>query len=125
MIEVLFTLFSDAHAGVIRALVYEHGYLPVRLYREPANRADAGAIAVVSTLPGYVVGGSPVYQGNEVAGYRIGYVSRADENKLSLCEQLDRQDKPINADLRIDGSNWLLRLAGDDSLDDQDEVVPY
>ena len=93
MTRALFAPFSDARFGVIRALVHEHGHLPVTLHREPDNRADPGAVAVVSSLPLFVVGGQPVYNAaNERIGQRIGYVARMDAGKRGLAARLDAQD---------------------------------
>lgn len=123
MTRAAFIIFSDARAGVIRALVHEHGRLPVFLYREQDNRVDPDAVAVVSTLPPFVVGGRPVYNAVERVGQRIGYVARADDGKRDLAALLAQQDAPIAASLVIDGPDWWIELAGEP--DDQDEEVPY
>lgn len=108
MSRALFVPFSGARKGVIKALVFEHGRLPVHLYREPDNWADPGAVAVVSNLPLFVVGGQPVYIGPNCAGRRIGYISRADAGKPALAALLAEFDMPIPANLVIDGSDWWI-----------------
>lgn len=123
MSRALFVPFSGTRQGVIKALVHEHGRLPVHLYREPDNWADPGAVAVVSSLPLFVVGGNPVYIGRNCAGLRIGYISRADAGKPALAALLAEFDAPIPASLLIDGPNWWIEL--DDDPDDQDDGVPY
>lgn len=123
MSRILFAPFSDAHTGVIRALVYEHDHLPVSLYREPDNRADAGAVAVVAALPPFVVGGQPVYSASEHVGQRIGYVSRIDAGKRELAALLDQQDAPIAASLVIEGPDWWVELPTEP--EDQDDDQPF
>lgn len=108
MTRALFVPFSGTRQGVIKALVNEHGRLPVSLYREPDNWADPGAVAVVSSLPLFVVGGLPVYIGKNCAGRRIGYISRADASKPALAELLAEFDAHIPANLVIDGPNWWI-----------------
>ena len=124
MTRALFAPFSDARFGVIRALVHEHGHLPVTLHREPDNRADPGAVAVVSSLPLFVVGGQPVYNAaNERIGQRIGYVARSDVGKRDLAALLAQQDEPLAANLVLSGADWWIEL--DDDPDDLDKEVPY
>ena len=123
MSRILFAPFSDCRLGVIRALVVEHGRLAVTLFLEQDNRVDPDAVAVVSNLPQYIVGGRQVYSGPESVGQRIGYVSRADAGKRDLVALLTRQDAPIAARLVIDGPDWWIEL--DDDPDDQDDGVPY
>ena len=123
MIRALVAMFSDAYVGVIRALVHEHGHLPVTLHLEPANRADCGAVAVVSTLSPYVVGGRTVYSGSEHVGQRIGYIVRVDATKQHIAALLIRQDEPIHASLVIDGANWWIELGG--KPDEDGEGAPY
>lgn len=122
MTRALFAIFSDARFGVIKALVHEHGRLPVYLYREPDNHVDPGAVAVVSSLPLFVVGGQPVYSGSERVGQRIGYVARTDAGKRGLAARLDAQDAPIAASLVMSGPDWWIELAAEP---DDDEGVPY
>ena len=123
MTRALFIPFSDCRPGVIRALVHEHGRLAVTLYREQDNRVDPDAVAVVSSLPPFVVGGRPVYNALERVGQRIGYIARADDGKRDLSALLAQQDKPIAANLVIDGADWWVELPADP--DDLDEEVPY
>lgn len=123
MTRALFVPFSDARSSVITALVHEHGRLPVYLYREPDNHVDPGAVAVVSNLPLFVVGGRTVYSGPDRVGQRIGYVRRADGGKRDLAARLDSQDAPIPASLVIEGPNWWIELAGES--DDDGEGIPY
>ena len=123
MTRAMFAPFSDAHFNVIKALVHEHGRLPVTLYREQDNRVDPDAVAVVSSLPAFVVGGRPVYNALERVGQRIGYIARADDGKRDLAALLAQQDKPIAANLVIDGADWWVELPADP--DDLDEEVPY
>ena len=122
MSRALFVPFSDARPGVIRALVHEHGRLPIYLYLEPDNRADPGAVAVVSSLPPFVVGGQAVFSGPERVGQRIGYIARADAGKRDLAALLAKQDAPMPASLVLSGADWWVELAGDP---DDDEGVPY
>lgn len=121
MTRALFALFSDARPGVIRALVHEHGRLPIYLYREPDNRADPGAVAVVSSLPPFVVGGQAVFSGPERVGQRIGYIARAEAAKRDLAALLAQQEGPIAASLVLSGPDWWIELAEPD----EDEEVPY
>lgn len=124
MTRALFAPFSDARFGVIRALVHEHGHLPVTLHREPDNRADPGAVAVVSSLPLFVVGGQPVYNAaNERIGQRIGYIARMDAGKRGLAARLDAQDAPIAASLVLSGPDWWIELAERDDHDG--DGIPY
>lgn len=123
MTRALVAMFSDAYVGVIRALVHEHGRLPVTLHLEPDNRADAGAIAVVSNLAGYVVGGRPVYSGPDRVGQRIAYISRMDAGKRDLAALLARQDAPIPANLVLSGPDWWIELP--EPADEDDDSIPY
>lgn len=123
MSRILVAPFSDAHTGVIRALVYEHDHLPVSLYLEPDNPVDPGAVAVVSSLPQYIMGGQAVYSASEHVGQRIGYIARIDAGKRDLAALLDQQDVPIAASLVIDGPDWWVELPAEP--DDQDEDAPY
>ena len=123
MSRYLFAPFSDAHTGVIRALVYEHGALAVSLYLEPDNPADAGAVAVVSALPPFVVGGRPVCSGAEQVGQRLGYIARSDAGKRDLAALLAQQDEPLAANLVIEGPDWWIELQADP--DDPDEEAPF
>ena len=123
MTRAAFIIFSDARTGVIKALVHEHGRLPVFLYREQDNRVDPDTVAVVSNLPPFIVGGRAVYNALERVGQRIGYVARTDDGNRDLSALLAQQDAPIAASLVIDGSNWWIELAGEP--DDQDEEAPY
>lgn len=123
MTRAMFAPFSDAHFNVIKALVHEHGRLPVTLYREQDNRVDPDAVAVVSNLPAFVVGGRPVYNALERVGQRIGYVARADDGQRDLAALLARQDKPIAANLVTAGADLWVELPSEP--DDQDDEVPY
>lgn len=123
MTRTLFVPFSDARPGVIRALVHEHGRLAVTLHLEPSNPTDAGAVAVVSSLTAFVVGGRPVYNGPDQVGQRIGYIVRADAGKRDLAARLMDQDAPLAANLVLAGADWWIEL--DDAPDDQGEEVPY
>lgn len=100
-------------------MIHEHGRLPVRIYREPGNRVDPGTMAVVSNLPGFVVGGDAVYQGSEIVGQRIGYIARSEAGKRAMAAQLEQQDAPISASLVIHGPDWWVELPGDDDQDDE------
>lgn len=123
MTRALFVPFSDARPGVIRALVHEHGRLAVTLHLEPSNPTDAGAVAVVSSLTAFVVGGRPVYNGPDRVGQRIGYIVRADAGQRDLAARLKAQDAPLAANLVLAGADWWIEL--DDDPDDQDDEVPY
>lgn len=123
MTRALFIPFSDCRPGVIRALLIEHGRLPVTLYREQDNRVDPDAVAVVSSLPPFVVGGRAVYNALERVGQRIGYVARADDGQRDLAALLARQDKPIAANLVTAGADLWVELPSEP--DDQDDEVPY
>lgn len=124
MTRALFVPFSDARPGVIRALVHEHGRLAVTLHLEPSNPTDAGAVAVVSSLTAFVVGGRPVYNGPDRVGQRIGYVARADDGKRDLAALLAQQDKPLSANLVMAGADLWVELPA--KPDDQDDDgVPY
>ena len=122
MSRALFVPFSDARPGVIRALVHEHGRLPIYLDLEPDNRADPGAVAVVSSLPPFVVGGQAVFSGPERVGQRIGYIARADAGKRDLAALLAKQSAPIAASLVLSGPDWWVELPADP---DDDEGIPY
>lgn len=122
-------LFSDARSAVIRALVRDHGYLPVTICLEPDNRADPKAVAIVSALPSFVVGGRSVYPageesaGEESVGQRIGYVRRADPDRAAIAARIDVQDGPIEASLLLDGHDWRVEFRGETVEDD--EGIPY
>jgi hypothetical protein len=81
-------------------------------------------VAVVSSLPLFVVGGQPVYNAaNERIGQRIGYAARSDVGKRDLAALLAQQDEPLAANLVLSGADWWIEL--DDDPDDQDDGVPY
>lgn len=123
-----FAPFSDCHLAVIKALVLTHCELEVALYREPSNPADPAAVAVLSGLQPFVVGGKTVYRGSgharERIGQRIGYVSRADDGKRDLAARLDTLGAPLMATLHMDdGPDFWIDLYVEP--DDSDEEVPY
>lgn len=128
----LYAPFSDSYSGVIRALVEKHDGLPVYLYRETNNPADAGAVAVVLDLPEFVVGGMTFYVRAEgrpelVVGQRIGYIARAEPSKQDLWDRLAQMDRPIRATLfttRDDGwgVGWGVEIADDDDWYERDKA---
>lgn len=121
MTRALFVPFSDARPGVIRALVHEHGRLAVTLHLEPSNPTDAGAVAVVSSLTAFVVGGRPVYNGPDRVGQRIGYIVRADAGQRDLAARLKAQDAPLAANLVLAGADWWIELPAEPD----DDGIPY
>jgi hypothetical protein len=123
MTRILFAPFSDCRLGVIRALLVEHGRLAVTLFLEQDNRADPHAVAVVSSLPPFVVGGQAVFSGPERVGQRIGYIARAEAAKRDLAALLAQQDEPLAANLVLSGADWWIELQADP--DDLDKEVPY
>lgn len=123
MTRILFAPFSDCRRGVIKALLVEHGRLAVTLFLEQDNRVDPDAVAVVSSLSAYIVGGRAFYNAHERVGQRIGYVARMDAGKRGLAARLDAQDAPIPASLVLSGADWWIEFAGEP--DEDGEGVPY
>ncbi len=118
MYEVV--IWSTAHDGVIAALAGEHDGLPVRLIHQADNPADSAALALVSNLPRFVVGGIP-YEGEMV----IGYIKRSEPSRAELLEQVrSSPDGGLAGDLtwsRPEG--WRLQVYQPDPNYDPD--IPF
>ncbi len=124
MARYSFTFFSDAHQGVIRALVTQHDYLPVTLALEPGNATDGSAVAVVCALDQFTVGGvTMLHADGQPLGQRIGYIRRADTGKTALAASLATAPAPIPGSLENgpDGACWVFVEDGTTSAD----TVPF
>lgn len=67
-------IWRNVHRGVLAALIHQHGEkVPVTLACEPSNGVDHEAIALLSPLDAFVVGGDPCGDMR-----RIGYIRQTE-----------------------------------------------
>lgn len=115
-------LWSTAHAGVLRALVEQHGALGVWLGTHPGNPVDEQAVAILAELPERVAGGMSCSYGNDARPMRlVGYVSRSEPRKPQLHAELSQAAGEQPAWLKVEGPDWVVEIAAEPDPDD----VPF
>jgi hypothetical protein len=122
-------IWSGVEVRLLRALweiTAEDGGIPVQLGYEPDNPADSQAVMItLNTWSLRRLLGADLARVPERTEYwRLGYISRAAPGRDELWQSLQARDDLLDARLKLEGHDWLVRVFEADP-NDPDMEIPF